>query len=98
MNGEENTQGFKKMNNQPGFRKKEVKPSMNRRADFHDYRLPGIYMFTVFKHPAVPALAGVAGDPHRRPGDDNSPGVLLSGVGRIFDEELMKRRKCVNGS
>lgn len=90
MNGEENTQGFKKMNNQPGLRKKEVKPSMNRRADFHDYRLPGIYMFTVFKHPAVPALAGVAGDPHRRPGDDNSPGVLLSGVGRIFDEELMK--------
>lgn len=45
------------------FEKKPVKPSMNRRAFVHDYRRPGEYMFTLFKHPDAPAFSSAAARP-----------------------------------
>lgn len=62
---------------------------MTRRASFHDYTMPGIYMFTLQKHPDAPLLSHVFGNPAVRSGDD-APRVALSSLGRILDEELQK--------
>lgn len=59
------------------FEKKPVKPSMNRRAFVHDYRRPGEYMCTLFKHPDAPAFSSVVAGPQ----------VVLSPVGSILDED-----------
>ena len=69
--------------------KSPVKHRMTRRASFHDYTMPGIYMFTLQKHPAAPVLSHVLGNPGVRYGE-NAPRVVLSAIGCIFDEELQK--------
>ena len=69
--------------------KSPVKHKMTRRASFHDYTMPGIYMFTLQKHPDAPVLSHVFGNPAVRSGDD-APRVALSSLGRILDEELQK--------
>lgn len=69
--------------------KSPVKHRMTRRASFHDYTMPGIYMFTLQKHPEAPVLSHVLGNPGVRHGE-NAPRVVLSAIGCIFDEELQK--------
>lgn len=69
--------------------KSPVKLRMTRRASFHDYTMPGIYMFTLQKHPDAPVLSHVLGNPGVRHGE-NAPRVVLSAIGCIFDEELQK--------
>lgn len=69
--------------------KSPVKHRMTRRASFHDYTMPGIYMFTLQKHPDAPVLSHVLGNPAVRDGE-NAPRVVMSAIGCIFDEELQK--------
>lgn len=66
-----------------GGYKSPVRHSMTRRARFHDYCRPSVYMFTLYRHPAAPALSTVIGTPLK-------PDVVLSAVGRIFKEEILK--------
>ena len=69
--------------------KKPMKPSMNRRASFHDYRRRGKYMFTLQRHPDAPALSVITGNPRALNAEDE-PCVLLSPIGAILDDELHK--------
>lgn len=62
---------------------------MTRRANFHDYRGPGIYMFTIFRHGEVPALSEVKGNPYSKFATD-APHVELSNIGKILEEEINK--------
>lgn len=62
---------------------------MTRRANFHDYTLAGIYMFTIFRHQTAPSLSQISGDPQRAVGVD-APRVVLLPTGRILDDEIQK--------
>lgn len=77
--------------------KSPVKHVMTRRASFHDYKLPSIYMFTIFRDPNSPALSEVVGNPYIEEGPD-APGTRLSGIGRILEEELQKTEAMRRGT
>ncbi len=69
-----------------------TKPSQNRRASFHDYCEPAIYMFTVKKNPDIPPFSRIEGNPRMLSGRD-VPRVVHSEIDRILAEEILKTPK-----
>lgn len=67
----------------------EIVPRQTRRAAFHDYREPRVYMFTLNKNPAVPLFSTVAGDPKIMRGV-GSPYITLSSLGDVLAREIDK--------
>lgn len=67
----------------------DIVPRQTRRAAFHDYREPRVYMFTLNKNPAIPLLSTVAGDPKIMQGE-GAPHIVLSPLGKLLTEEIDK--------
>lgn len=66
-----------------------VKHVHTRRAFFHDYRKPCIYMFTITKHQMAPIFSKLEGNPYIMSGAD-APHTVLNRAGVIVKEELDK--------
>lgn len=70
----------------------KTKLSQNRRASFHDYCEPAIYMFTVKKNPDIPPFSRIVGNPRMLSGSE-VPRVVCSEIGQILSEEILKTQK-----
>lgn len=68
----------------PPFFKKH-QPHSCRRAKFHNYKAPGIYMITISKHPEAPTFSLISGDLFD---PQNSPTTTLTNVGQIIDLQI----------
>lgn len=69
-----------------------LKPRQTRRACFHDYCAPSIYMFTLLKAGAVPNFSHIEGNPKSVSGPD-APHTVCSDIGRIISKEILKTGK-----
>lgn len=63
---------------------------MNRRSEYKNYMLPGIYHITVKAAEALRAPFGkVVGNIDKKDGDPDAPRVTLSPVGKMVEQELL---------
>ena len=63
---------------------------MNRRSEYKNYMLPGIYHITVKAAEALRAPFGkVVGNIDKKDGDPDEPRVTLSPVGKMVEQELL---------
>lgn len=64
-----------------------LKPRYTRRAFFHDYTKPCIYMFTLRKSATTPVFSVVTGNPHILTGDE-APKVTHTPAGDFLQSEI----------
>lgn len=69
--------------------KSPVKHRYTRRAAFHDYREPCIYMFTLRKRESAPLFSTVSGNPRMKTGPE-APAVRHTPCGGIVQQEIDK--------
>lgn len=58
----------------------------NRRAKFHNYKAPGMYMITISKDPLAPPFSSLCGIPGNK---ENPPRAILSREGRVIEDEIL---------
>ena len=76
---------------QRGITPDETIHNGHRRALWHDYRLPGIYMLTLVTEGRQRAFGTLAGRTRAAKGEPDAPHVDLSELGRkVLDEEVPK--------
>lgn len=63
------------------FKSEPFKRSMTRRADSHDYCLPGFYMITLTRNPGFPDFSEISGG-------SASPKTILSPLGEAIEKLL----------
>lgn len=61
------------------------RPHNNRRAAFHNYKVPGYYLITILKASSAPPFSSLAGDPKSR---TEPPSVALHDGGRIIAGQI----------
>lgn len=66
--------------------RKSVKPNSCRRAAFHNYRAPGVYMITLSKSPDAPPFSTLAGDPFV---PDDPPRAILTSLGELINQMIL---------
>lgn len=66
-----------------------LKPRQTRRAFFHDYRDPRIYMFTLRKSQGIPVFSNVAGNP-KIVSPPDAPHIELTETGSIIGAEILR--------
>ena len=67
----------------------EMKPSMKRRCEGHDYEARQMYLITITVEGRRPLLGRVVGNPEAEEGAQDAPHIELSPLGKEFEHEWM---------